>query len=166
MGFPTKLWRTLKRLAASNKGSTAVELGLILPIIAGMMVPLVDLGMGAYAEMQLQSAVQAGAGNALTSGFNPTAIAAIVQANGTSLSNLQVTPAPTQQCGCVTTSNTIDYSTTQYPPYCSSCPNAADPSKVGVYVTVNATATYTPLFSYPGIGSSVALSAQSVVRIF
>jgi len=32
-------------------------------------------------------------------------------------------------------------------------------------VVVGATATYTPIISYPGIGATVSLSAQSTVRI-
>src|SRR5579863_536415 len=100
MSFSSRLWRVLKSFAPSRGGSAAIELGLLLPMIAGMVVPLADLGMGAYAEMQLQNAVQAGAGNALTNGFNPNTITSIVQTNAASLSGLNVTPAPKQQCGC------------------------------------------------------------------
>ena len=35
----------------------------------------------------------------------------------------------------------------------------------GVYVTVNAQATYTPLVPYPTLGSSLALTAQTTARI-
>jgi Flp pilus assembly protein TadG len=159
-----RLLRGLKRLRTSRQGSAAIELGLLLPVIAGMVVPLADLGMGAYAKMQLQGAVQAGAGIALTNGFNPSTISSLVQADGATLSNLVVT-TPIQQCGCATASNTVVYSTTQTPPACNPpCPTGGT-GMVGVYVTVSATATYTPMFKYPGLPNTVNLSAQSVVRI-
>jgi Flp pilus assembly protein TadG len=151
-------------LGKSRAGSVAVELGLLLPMLAGMVIPLVDLGMGAYAKMQLQNAVQAGAGFALINGFNPSNITAVVNTNGASLSALAVAP-PTQRCGCATTGDTVVYSGAQSPPTCgSTCPNSGI-GKVGVYVTVSATANYTPLFNYPGLSNPVNLSAQSIVRI-
>jgi len=172
MTLSCQFWRTFKRAMRSRDGSTAVELGFFIPLLAGMLLPLVDLGMGAYNQMQLQSAVQAAAGSALMNGFNATNIQAVVNANGGSLSHLTVA-TPTQQCGCSTTSNTVDYSTTQTPPSCSACPHG-ETSKPGVYVTVSATSTYTPLFTSPVvlplfdlnvISGAVSLSAQSTVRI-
>jgi len=167
-----RLRERLKGVAQSREGSALVELGILLPIIAGMAVPLVDLGMGAYSQMQLQNAVQAGAGTALTQGFNPNTITASVNANVTaagsatpgSMSGLTIAP-PTQQCGCVTSSDTIVFSTTQSPPTCNPpCPTGGI-GTTGTYATVSATATYTPLFPYPVIGNSVNLSAQAIVRI-
>lgn len=164
MIFPKQLIPALKRLAPSCEGSALVELGLLLPMLAGMIVPLTDLGMGAYAQMQLQNAVQAGAETALASGFNPTKITTSVTANGASLSSL-VVATPTQRCGCSTSSGTIVFSTTQSPPGCyPPCPSGGV-GNTGTYVTVSATAQYTPLFNYPGISNPVNLSGISVIRI-
>jgi Flp pilus assembly protein TadG len=167
-----RLREQLKRLTQSRDGAAIVELAILLPVIAGMVIPLVDLGMGAYSEMQLQNAVQAAAGTALTQGFNASTINASVNANVTaaasstpgSLSALTIA-TPTQQCGCVTSTNTIVFSNNQIPPNCNPpCPTGGI-GVTGTYATVSATATYTPLFPYPYIGSSVGLSAQAVVRI-
>jgi Flp pilus assembly protein TadG len=161
---PKGLLQKLQRLARSSEGSAIIELGFILPIVAGMIVPVVDLGMGAYNQMQLQNAVQAGAGTALTNGFNPNTITTVINANGASLAGLTIAP-PTQKCGCAKTDGTIVFSTTQSPPTCNPpCPTGGV-GNMGTYITVSATANYVPLLTYPVIGNSVTLSAQSVVRI-
>ena len=154
----------LKQLAHSRDGVALVELGLILPLFAGMIIPLTDVGMGVYNQMQLESAVQAGAGTALTNGYNPNTITASVNTNGASLSTLTITTM-SQQCGCATSSDTVVFSSTESPPACiPPCP-AGGVGVMGTYVTVAATAKYTPLFSYPYIPNPLTLSAQSVIRI-
>lgn len=163
-----RLLQKLQRLTHSSDGSAILELGLLLPIFAGMIVPVVDLGMGAYNQMQLQNAVQAAAGTALTSGFNPGTITAVVNANGASLASLTIAP-PTQQCGCAKTDGTIVFSSTQSPPSCNPpCPTGGV-GIMGTYVTVSATAKYTPIFNYPMLptdsNGALTLSSQSVLRI-
>src|SRR5579862_9157570 len=108
----------LTGLARSREGAVLVELGLLLPIFAGMIIPLADLGMGAYNQMQLETAVQAGANSALTNGYNPNTITTTVDANGASLSSLTITTM-SQQCGCAKSDGTIVYSSTESPPSCN-----------------------------------------------
>jgi len=154
----------LTGLARSREGAVLVELGLLLPIFAGMIIPLADLGMGAYNQMQLETAVQAGANSALTNGYNPNTITTTVDANGASLSSLTITTM-SQQCGCAKSDGTIVYSSTESPPSCNPpCP-AGGVGVIGTYVTVAATAQFNSLFTYPGIPNPLTLSAQSIIRI-
>jgi len=60
--------RRLRSFWRERKATSAIELALVLPLIAGMIVPLTDLGMGAYTKMQVQNAAQAGADYALKTG--------------------------------------------------------------------------------------------------
>lgn len=143
----------------NSRGTSAVEFALVLPILVGMLVPTADLGMGFYAQMRVQNAAQAGAQYAIVHGWNNGAnIAAIENAvtSATTLAAIQASPAPTQACGCAGGSSIapIDCSST--------CPSGATP---GSYVTVNAQVPYAPLIPYPLIGSSITLTAQSVVRV-
>jgi Flp pilus assembly protein TadG len=140
-------------------GASAVEFALVLPILVGMLIPLVDLGFGFYAQMRVQNSAQAGAQYAIIHGWNNGAnITAIETAvtNATTLASVTASPTPSQACGCAsgTSISPIDCNST--------CPNGATP---GSYVTVNAQASYSPLIPYPIIGNSVTLSAQSTVRI-
>jgi Flp pilus assembly protein TadG len=138
-----------------GRGVSAVEFALAAPLLATILTVLVDFGFGFYQKMKVEDAAQAGAQYALLNGWDQSAIQNAVT-NATNLSGLTATPAPSQACGCPSGSS-VSAAT------CGTlCSNGLT---AGTYVTVNAQATYTPMISYPVMGSSVTLSAQSVVRI-
>lgn len=164
---PQQLVRGIQRFIRNRAGTSAIELAFCMPLIAGMIVPLTDLGMGAYTQMQVINAAQAGAEYAAQmglAGYSPTNIGYAV-ANATGLSGVTVPAASpvTESCGCVdATSNAITNITGTPPCSSSSCPSGS----VGTFVTVTAQATYTTLFDYtPVLPNAVTLTAQSVVRI-
>jgi Flp pilus assembly protein TadG len=136
-------------------GTAAVEFALIGPILIAIMVPLIDLGLGYYQKMQVEDAAQAGAQYAMAHGWNSTAIGAAVSA-ATALSAITASPAPVQSCGCPSGSSVTSAA-------CGTKCGNGQPA--GTYVTVSAQAVYTTLIPYPGIGSSVMLTAQSTARI-
>lgn len=162
MTFPTHLFRLIKHLARDCAGTSTVELAICLPLIAGLIIPVTDLGMGAYTQMQVESAAQAGAEYAAKNAaiaFNSTSVQNAVT-NATGLAGVQATPAPAQSCNCIT--GTAIGSSLGTPPCSQTCANGT----VGTYVTVGAQATYTTLFDYsPVIPHSLTLSAQTMVRI-
>jgi len=134
---------------------SAVEFAITAPLLIGMLIPLVDLGLGIAKNTQLHNAAHAGAQYALVNGWDSTAIQSAVT-NATTLSPIQALPAPSQSCGCPT-GTTVSSAT------CGSvCSNGAN---AGTYVTINARSTYTPVIPYPMLGSSVTLVATSTVRI-
>ncbi len=152
--------RRLRSFWGERKATSAIELALVLPVIAGMIVPLADLGMGAYTKMQVQNAAQAGADYAhknAGSGSNATNIGNAVT-NATGLSGVTANPAPSESCACV--SGTTITNTTA-PPCATGCASG----KEGGYVTVNAQASYAPLFPYPAVPSSITFNATSIVRV-
>lgn len=154
----TTFIRTLRRFVRNRSGTSAVELALCLPLLAGMIIPLTDLGMGAYTQMQVANAAQAGAEYAGAVGFSSANIVSAVT-NATSLPGVTATPAPSQSCNCVT--GTTVGASLGTPPCAQICASG----KVGTFVTVSAQATYTTLFDYPAISSPLTLTAQSVIRI-
>lgn len=143
------------RTARDQGGAIAVEFGIVAPMLAVIIVPLVDLGMGAYRQMQVEAAAQAGAEYAAVHGWDSTGIQNVVT-GATGLSGISASPAPSQSCGCAS-GTTLSNAT------CGS--TCADGSTAGSYVTVNAQVQYTTLFTYPALGSPLTLSAQTMVRI-
>jgi len=149
--------RVRTRLAAllgASDGSVAIEFSIAAPVLAIMFVPMIDIGMAVYQQMQVQDAAQAGAQFAMAHGWNSSSIQSAVT-NATPLS-VRVSPAPSKSCGCP------DGSSVSAATCGSTC---SDGLAAGSYVTVSAQATYTPLLPYPLMGSSVTLSAQTTARI-
>ena len=144
----------ISRFLDSRQGTAAVEFAVAVPIMAVIFVPLIDIGMAVYQQMQVQDAAQAGAQYAMAHGWNSSAIqSAVTGATGLTVS---ATPAPSKTCGCPDDSGISPAACT------AACPNGSAP---GTYVTVGAQATYTTLLPYPAMGSTVTLSAQATARI-
>ena len=151
----SSLSHNLVRLLRGEHGAGAVEFAIGATLLAGLLIPLIDLGMGFYQKMQVQDAAQAGAQYALAHGWNSTAIENAVT-SATALASISASPAPTRNCGCPQGTSVTS----------STCGGTcAGGQSVGTYVTVSAQATYTPLIPYPVIGQSMALTAQATVRI-
>jgi len=149
--------RALKRIAdlvRARDGGAAVEFSVAAPVLAIIFVPLIDIGMAVYQQMQVQDAAQAGAQYAMAHGWNNSGIVNAVT-NATTLS-VSASPSPAKSCGCP------DGSSVSAAACGSTCP---DGQTAGTYVTVSAQATYAPLLPYPSMGSSVTLSAQTTARI-
>jgi Flp pilus assembly protein TadG len=146
--------RRLAALLGARDGNAALEFSIAAPVLAAVFVPLIDIGMAVYQKMQVQDAAQAGAQYAMAHGWDSSAIQSAVTA-ATALS-VTVSPSPSRTCGCP------DGSSVSAATCGSTCP---DGQTAGIYVTVGAQATYTPLLPYPTMGTSVTLSATSTARI-
>lgn len=139
-----------------GRGVSAVEFALLAPVLIAIPVPIADLGMGLYAQMELQNAAQAGAEYALlNSGKGPLVSSQVQSAAVAASTYLTVTASTSLSCGCPNGTTVV------VGPCGVACSSGKQP---GTYITVTAQATYTPLVKYPVLGSSVALSAQSMVR--
>jgi len=157
MAMMKTFFGTLRRFWPSREGTSTLELAVCLPLLVGMLIPIADLGMGAYTQMEVQNAAQAGAEYAAVTGYNSGNIQNAVT-SATSLSGVSASPAPSQSCGCVSGTS---ISSLGSPP----CGETCGSGTVGTFVTVNAQATYTPLLPYPWITSPMTLTAQSTIRI-
>lgn len=141
-------------LLRDRSGVAAVEFALIAPMLVAVLLPMTDLGMGAYQKMRVQDAAEAGAQYALKHGYDSAAITSAAQ-NATSLgTNLAVTPS--EACDCVSGGALVST------PCGSNCP---DGSTAGTYVTVGTSASYSMVMSYPGLSNPMTLTGSAVVRI-
>jgi Flp pilus assembly protein TadG len=151
--------RRLSRFAGSAeegcRGAISIEFAIFAPTLVLMLVCVLDLGMGIYRKMQVQNAAQAGAAYAVLHGFTVSSIENAVT-SATSFSGVSASPAPSEFCGCASTSGVATAT-------CSStCSGGSSP---GTYVTVSAQATYTTILPYPVVPNSYTLTAQSTVRL-
>lgn len=149
----------LSALRRAEDGVSAVEFALATPVLLGLLVPVVDLGLAFSEQMKVQQAAQAGAQYAAVHGFDSTSISSAVT-GGTTIS-VSASPAPSQLCGCISGS-TVTLSGS--PPCTTACANGLTP---GTYVTVSAQASYSPITPYSTYLNALptTLTAQSVVRV-
>ncbi len=134
-------------------GVTAIEFAMIAPILIGLAIATVDLGLGVYTDTQLANAAHSGASYAVQYSYDPNAMTAAAQAS-TSLKNVTVTSA--EFCGCPTATGVTATSCT------STC---SDGLSAGTFAQVTATKQYATLLAYPGIPATINLSKQATVRI-
>jgi Flp pilus assembly protein TadG len=145
-------------LARCRAGTAVVEFALAAPVLLGLLVPLVDLGIAYSRQIRLSQAAQAGAQYAIAHPWNSNSVTDIsnaVTAAG-ALRGIAASPAPAQVCGCANGSAVLSYSCN------STCPNG---QTAGFYVVVNAQVPYTTVLPYSVLGNAVTLSAQTTVRI-
>jgi Flp pilus assembly protein TadG len=138
-------------------GVSAVEFAVAAPVLVALLIPLVDLGIALYEQVEVNTAAQAGADYALLKApaFNSTAISSAVT-GATGFSAISSNPAPSQSCGCPSTTGIT----------AATCGAVCGTGQsAGTYVTVNAQASYTPMISYAGLSGTITLSSQSTVRI-
>jgi len=154
-----EMWKNICRLFVGGRdaetGVAAIEFALIAPILAIGIIGTVDLGLGIYRKMQVQTAGQAGAEYAATHGFAPSGVTAAIR-SATSLSTIEAEPAPVQFCGCATTEGVVSAS-------CGT--TCAGGAKAGTYVSAAAQSSYTTIIPYPLFPKRYELAAQSTVRI-
>jgi Flp pilus assembly protein TadG len=164
--FTSMTRRSLRQFISGDKdgirGVTAIEFAIIAPVLILMTICTIDLGIGFYRYLQVESAAGVGAQYAALNGFNVSNMKNAIT-NATSNSEISASPAPSTFCGCPSTTG-ITPMTAIAPPYCaaSTCTGGA---VAGTYVTASAQSPYSPIMNYPLLPSSFTLSAQSTMRI-
>jgi Flp pilus assembly protein TadG len=164
---PTRLW-------ADIQGSSAVEFAMVVPLLALLVLGLVDYGTGVWEAMMVGNAARAGAYYAAVNGWTdpPTNIqTAVTSSTGLtstsecppSTSNkIAACPIPTQVCYCDATPSGLGTPTS-----CGA--TCGDGSTAATYVKVSAQASYSPLIPINQIlgftSSSILLSATTFARI-
>jgi Flp pilus assembly protein TadG len=151
-------WRA-RRFFSNRSGAGTVEFAFLSPLLILMAIVTIDLGMGGYSQMQVQTAAQAGGDYALYNyvytNYNASNIKSAIL-NATSNSGIAASPDPVQFYGCATNSGIEVTSSGQI------CDNGQSP---GTYITAYSSVTYTPLAYYFGVASSYVLKGQSTVRV-
>ncbi|MEO5375828.1 MAG: pilus assembly protein [Alphaproteobacteria bacterium] len=155
-GFLGAAMTVARRIAdrRSDEGVSAVEFALFTPIILLAVLGTLDFGQAIYNTAEIKNAVRAGAqyayGNSSDTAGIEAAIRAAVVPN---LDPSTVTVTTSQSCSC-SDGTAVSCSST--------CTGGKTPR---LYVTINATTTYTTMMSYPGVDNPMTLAGDSVVRV-
>ena len=165
--IPAKTFRSshLSRLAAAfrrcARGSVAIEIALLAPVLAALLLGSVDFGTFVFQKMQVQSASRAGAQFAIQSAGNADDTGGISNAALTSSSNLEAGTSvkSVSFCACADGSETAVSATTG----CGGTCSGGDFPALTVRVTVSN--TFTPIFPYPGIPDSILLEGETSLRV-
>lgn len=156
-----RTWLRLKSIARDRKGAALVEFAFAAPILATMLIGLVDLSMFISSNLAVQRAARAGGEYAVANGYDATAVATAVTSATSSRSSymgaISATPAPTKWCACPNAATGLTTATCG-----TSCSSGL---AAGSYVTASARASFTPLFPWPGMSGQRQLSASTTVRI-
>jgi len=136
----------------SERGSSLVELALVLQLLLLLLVVMVDLGRAYYYAVSVSSAAHAAALYGLQ---NPTDQSGITLAAASSASDISsLSTSVSYGCECYDGSSVVANCST--PPSCSD--NYVN------FVTATTTATFQPLLPYPGIPSSFTLARSARLR--
>lgn len=138
-----------------ERGLSGIEFAMIAPVLILSFIATADFGLAIYAKMEVENAAQAGTQYAAVNGYTSSSVSSAVT-SATSLSGLSASPAPTEFCGCPSTSGVTTAT-------CGT--NCASGAAAGTYVTASAQATYSTIVSYPGIPSNYTFNSTSTVRI-
>ena len=139
-------------LIQSECGSSLVEMAVILPVLLLILFGAVDFGRAYYLTIELAGASRAGA---IYGSQYPTDTSGVTNA-----AKLNAPDVPgigsSSSWGCECSDGTGKVTSCSTTPSCS--------ANVVYYVTVKATASYSPLFPWPGVPSPIALSDSSTMR--
>ena len=149
------------------KGQSAVELAVVVPVLALLLVVVADFARVFFVSISVNNAARAGAqygSQKPTNAADPTGMqnaAALdfgcVASGGVACPNMTNWSTPTTlHCTCANPPGAVTACASSY---CTNAPPTAE------YVTVNTQATYNTLLSYPGVPSSFTLTGQAIMQV-
>jgi Flp pilus assembly protein TadG len=153
----------LRAAFADNLGGALVEMAMVMPIFALLLVGVAEFGRMEYFSIEVSNAARAGVAYAAQStataaSSNNAAIETAAQndaQNLTSITTLTVTPSTVCQCDNAGTFTNM-----------ATCASAcASPGNVITYAQVNTSATVSTLLAIHGLPSSYTLQGQAIMRI-
>lgn len=148
------LIRKLPNTRRNERGTTALEFGLFVPLLVTLLVGIFEIGFAMYGAMQVHNAAEAGLIYAAKNGWDQAGIAnAVVSSSGSS--TIQASPAPAQFCGCPSNSGVQTVSCN------AQCSNGDAP---GEYIRIEASLDRTTLFAGTGLSLPATLTAQVILR--
>jgi Flp pilus assembly protein TadG len=138
--------------AARERGASLVEFGLMLPFLGLLLLGVIDFGRAYYMEVEVSNAAYTGALYGTQSHTDITGMQNAASGDAADISSMTATA--TYGCECSDGSNAVAS--------CSSPPTCA--VNVVNYVQVTTSATYKPMFPWPGIPSSISLHGSAKLR--
>jgi Flp pilus assembly protein TadG len=135
-------------------GASLVEFAIVLPLFVLLMLGAIDIGRAIYEATEIAGAAQAAAVYGSQNPTDTTGMTNAAKSDAPAVTNLSVTNAA---YGCECSDGTF------YNASCAAMPSCSTTTQV-YRVNVTVTGTYTPLFPWPGVPSSIALSSSASMR--
>lgn len=147
----------IKRLSSDQRGATVIEMAMVAPFLATLLIGMVDLSRGYSAKLQLEQAAQR-AIEKVMQGNKTTTVYATLQAEGAAAA------------GVLPTAVEVDYwlecNGTRQSSYDSNCPSGQSYAR---YLAVTITKKYKPMFSTRFAGAEAdgnyTLVGKSGIRV-
>jgi Flp pilus assembly protein TadG len=157
----------------ANDGAAAVEFALLASfLIVPLTIVLYDFGTALFRQMEVGNAARAGAGYAAFCGcFQLNSIKSAVQNASSGGFSITATPVPSQACACPDGTLASALGSAAIPTSTPSCGGTNCSAHGGgfdsTYVTVNAQATYNPIFPVTGLvpAGGFVLTSAATIRI-
>ncbi len=144
--------RLTKAIQGDSPGTAAIEFGLAIPLLAVLVIGIIEVGFSVYQAMQVTYAAEAGLFYAAKNGWNQTGIANAA-VNSTGLTGMNATAS--QFCGCPSATGITTAA-------CGS--TCASGSQTGQYIQIGASLTRRSIIGNSGLLLPSTISAQSILR--
>ncbi len=151
----SRLRAAVCRLRRCRRGSSSVELALVLPFLALLVVAMIDYGTVINYKMQLANAVRAGT--------QYTMVRKPVQQDLTEIRQAVLDTAPPDETGTRALATNFFCECPDGTPI--PCEDECGVGERGSYVSIVLTQKYPLILSYPGIDNPVSLSSEAVIRL-
>lgn len=145
---------TRLNIAESEAGSSLVEMAIFLPLLFLLLSGVVDFGRAYYLANEVAGAAHAGAVYGSQDITDTTDMVTAAKLNAPDVSGIN----PTASWGCECSDGTHPSTS------CTTTPSCTSPASEVYYATVTATATYTPIMPWKGIGSSFTITRSATMR--
>ena len=137
---------------ACNRGASLVEFAVMLPFLTLLLVGLIDFGRAYYVNVEVTNAAYTGALYGTQNYSDVTGMQNAASADAPDVTGM--TAIASYGCECSDGTNPVAGCSSQ--PACS--------TNVVNYVQVTTTATYKPLFPWPGVPGSLAMQGLARLR--
>jgi Flp pilus assembly protein TadG len=153
-----RMMRILQSLRRDQRGNSFIEMGLIAPVLAALLVGTVDISRATSTKLQLEQAAQRAIERAQRTSYSTT-LNSTLQSEATTAAGIGSSATVTAWAECNHSSTHIDYDT-------GTC-NATD--SYARYVNVSVQKSFTPLFGtrfFPGhnTNGTVTVRGSATVR--
>jgi Flp pilus assembly protein TadG len=171
--------RRLRDLATATGATAAIEFALVAPIMATLLLNVIDFSLLLRAQLEVDNAAEAGALSAYmtcassaepaTTNCSTMTSAITTAAQSTSLgTNVSLaTGSPSETYYCATSSNTLQsvgaYSSPPSPFNCTAAGNSSETP--GDYVSVSVNYAFTPIFNGLSFAPRETLTGSAIQRI-
>jgi Flp pilus assembly protein TadG len=137
-----------------ERGASLVELAALLPLFLLMLFGTIDFARAYYLTTEIAGAAHAAVEYGSQNPTDTAGMKTVAQDDASNVPNLSVA-TPTYGCECS--------DGTSYSANCGTTPSCSTTTEV-YRVNVTVTGTYTPLFPWPGIPSSMSFSSSASMR--